>query len=111
LCPTVSGLVLNSARGTDDSSGGHKDPITPFVAADDYEETREMVAIVRGKGETGRQMYSPGDQLPPPYSDLKVEILGHRIKGHYNKYRVVAHEDDTETMLRHGAARLRLRSG
>jgi hypothetical protein len=92
-----------------DDDGSRKDPISPFVAADDYDDSRELVAIIRGKGETGRQMYSPGDQLPPPYGDLKVEILGDRIKGHYNKYCVVAHEDDAESMLRHGAARLRLR--
>jgi hypothetical protein len=98
-------------RAKVDRDGGHKDPISPFVAADDYDETREMVAIIRGKGETGRQMYSPGDQLPPPYRDLKVEVLGDRIKGHYHKCCVLAREDDTETMLRHGAARLRLRGG
>jgi hypothetical protein len=49
--------------------------------------------------------------VAPPYSDLKIEILGDRLEGHYNKYCVVAHQDETETMLRHGAARLRLRTG
>jgi hypothetical protein len=89
--------------------GGSKRPITPFVAADDYATTNELVAIIRGNGETGRQMFGPTEQLPAPYDELRVEILGDRIHGHYNKWSVVAREDDPESMLRHGAAQIRMR--
>ncbi len=88
---------------------GSKRPITPFIAADDFADTGEMVAIMRGKGETGRAMFEPGDELPPEYDNLKVETLGDRIRGHYRRLCVVAHKDDTEPMLRHGAAQIRLR--
>jgi hypothetical protein len=91
------------------AGGGSKQPITPFIAADDYDDTREMVAIIRGKGDTKRKMFGPGDELVSDYDDLKVEILRDRVAGHYRMYCVVAHEDDHESMLRHGAAQARLR--
>jgi hypothetical protein len=91
------------------TGGGSKEPIVPFVAADDYEDTRELVAIIRGKGETGRQMFGPGDELPPTYAHSRIDNLGERIDGHYNRYCVVAHEDDLQTMLDHGAAQVELR--
>ena len=88
---------------------GSKRPVTPFIAADDFEDTGELVAIIRGKGETGRAMFGPGDELPPEYEDLKIEILGDRIRGHYRRLCVVAHKEDIESMLRHGAAQVQLR--
>lgn len=88
---------------------GSKEPISPFVAADDYEQTREMVSIIRGNGDSRRKMFDASEELPPEYADLKVEILSDRIQGHYNKLCVVARVDDTESMLVHGAAQARLR--
>jgi hypothetical protein len=88
---------------------GSKEPISPFIAADDYDETREMVSIIRGNGESRRRMFDPSEQLPLEYAGLKIEILGDRIQGHYKKLCAVAHEDDVESMLRHGAAQARLR--
>jgi hypothetical protein len=88
---------------------GSKEPISPFVAADDYDQTREMVSIIRGNGDSRRKMFDASEELPAEYADLKVEILGDRIEGHYNKLCVVARVDDTESMLFHGAAQARLR--
>jgi hypothetical protein len=86
-----------------------KRPVTPFIAADDFGETGEMVALIRGKGPKGRQMFGPGDQLPAPYENLRLEIHADRKSGGYQKHCVVAHKDDVETMLRHCAAQVQIR--
>lgn len=93
-----------------DPDGSRMRPITPFISTDDYGETRELVSIIRGNGETRRKMFNPGESLPPPYDDLRVEVLRDRIAGHYRKRAVVVHEDDVEAMLRHGAAQLRMKN-
>jgi hypothetical protein len=41
------------------SGGGSPRPILPFVAADDFAETGEMVATLRGKGANGRSRRRP----------------------------------------------------
>jgi hypothetical protein len=88
---------------------GSKRPIVPFVAADDYDETGELVAIIRGKGPNGRKMFGPGDALPREYERVRLDRFGNRITGHYDKFCVVATEEDPVTMLNHGAAQIRLR--
>ncbi len=45
------------------SSGSPQQPLAEFVAADDYQETRELVAVIRGS-DGGRRMYGAGDALP-----------------------------------------------
>ena len=45
------------------SSGSPHQPLAEFVAADDYEETHELVAVIRGS-DGGRRMYGAGDALP-----------------------------------------------
>ena len=50
------------------SSGSPQQPLAEFVAADDYEETRELVAVIRGS-DGGRRMYSAGDTLPGVYKE------------------------------------------
>ena len=45
------------------SAGSPQQPLVEFVAADDYEQTRELVAVIRGS-DGGRRMYSVGDALP-----------------------------------------------
>ena len=45
------------------SSGSPQRPLAEFVAADDYEDTRELVAVIRGS-DGGRRMYGAGDALP-----------------------------------------------
>ena len=48
------------------SSGSPQKPLAEFLAADDYKETRELVAVIRGS-DGGRRMYGPGDALPEIY--------------------------------------------
>src|SRR5215204_3208143 len=50
------------------SSGSPHQPLAEFVAADDYEETRELVAVIRGS-DGGRRMYGAGDALPRVYKE------------------------------------------
>lgn len=85
------------------SSGSPQQPLAEFVGADDYEESRELVAVIRGS-DGGRRMYGPGDALPGVYEErFRTELYSDRIRypGVWNKIVVVAHEDDHETMLNH----------
>jgi|GEM_PF-3108922 len=82
--------------------GGAFRPIAEFLATDDYEESGEMIAIIKGKEGTAR-MYDPTDELPEIYSAFRTETYRDRVdKSHsYNKLGVVAGKDDVEAMLGH----------
>lgn len=85
------------------SSGSPQQPLAEFVSADDYEETRELVAVVRGS-DGGRRMYGVGDPLPAVYKErFRTQLYSERVDypGVWNKVVVVAREDDAETMLNH----------
>jgi hypothetical protein len=85
------------------SSGSPQQPLAEFVAADDYEETRELVAVIRGS-DGGRRMYGPGDALPGVYKErFRTRMYSERVvyPGVWNKAVVVAGEDDDATMLDH----------
>jgi hypothetical protein len=85
------------------SSGSPQQPLAEFVAADDYEETRELVAVIRGS-DGGRRMYGAGDELPRVYKErFRTQLYSERVAfpGVWNKLVVVAHEDDHVTMLNH----------
>ena len=85
------------------SSGSPQRPLAEFVAADDYEETRELVAVIRGS-DGGRRMYGAGDALPAVYTErFRTQQYSERVvyPGVWNKVVVVAREDDEETMLNH----------
>jgi hypothetical protein len=85
------------------SSGSPQQPIAEFVAADDYEETRELVAVIRGS-DGGRRMYGAGDALPRVYDErFRTQLYSERVvyPGVWNKVVVVAREGDDETMLNH----------
>ena len=85
------------------SSGSPQQPLAEFVAADDYEESRELVAVIRGS-DGGRRMYGAGDALPRVYQErFRTQIYSERVvyRGVWNKVVVVAREDDDETMLNH----------
>ena len=78
------------------SSGSPQEPLVEFVAADDYEQTRELVAVIRGS-DGGRRMYGAGDTLPAVYADrFRTQLYNERIiyPGVWNKVVVVAREDD-----------------
>jgi hypothetical protein len=85
------------------SSGSPQQPLVEFVEADDYEETRELVAVIRGS-DGGRRMYGAGDTLPPVYQErFRAQMYSERVvyRGVWNKVVVVAREDDDATILNH----------
>ena len=93
------------------SSGSPQEPLCEFAAADDYEQTSELVAVIRGS-DGGRRMYSAGDTLPGVYAErFRTQIYNERIvyPGAWNKLVVVAREDDHETMLNHALVQSRRR--
>jgi hypothetical protein len=85
------------------SSGSPQQPLAEFVAVDDYEQTRELVAVIRGS-DGGRRMYGAGDTLPAVYEErFRTELYAERVDfpGVWNKAVVVSREDDYTTMLNH----------
>ena len=93
------------------SGGSPQQPLVEFVAADDYEQTRELVAVIRGS-DGARRMYGAGDALPLVYTELfRTEIYNERVvhPGAWNKLVVVAREDDDATMLNHALTQSRRR--
>ena len=93
------------------SAGSPQQPLVEFVAADDYEQTRELVAVIRGS-DGGRRMYGVGDALPAVYADrFRTQIYSERVvhPGAWNKIVVVAREDDDEAILNHALIQSRRR--
>jgi hypothetical protein len=93
------------------SSGSPQQPLVEFVAADDYEQTRELVAVIRGS-DGGRRMYGVGDPLPVVYAErFRTQIYNERVvhPGAWNKIVVVAREDDHEAILNHALIQSRRR--
>jgi hypothetical protein len=85
------------------SSASPQQPVAEFVAADDYGETRELVAVIRGS-DGGRRMYSAGEALPRVYKErFRTQMYSERVvyPGVWNKAVVVAGEDDETAMLSH----------
>jgi len=93
------------------SGGSPQHPLVEFAAADDYQQSRELVAVIRGS-DGGRRMYDAGDPLPAPYMDrLRTQIYNERVvhPGAWNKVVVVAHEDDDRAILSHALIQSRRR--
>jgi hypothetical protein len=93
------------------STGSPQHPLVEFVAADDYEQTRELVAVIRGS-DGGRRMYGAGDPLPAPYAErFRTQIYNERVvyPGVWNKLVVVAREDDDQAILNHALIQSRRR--
>lgn len=84
--------------------------IAEFLATDDYEETREIIAIIKGKDGSGRQ-FDSADELPPIYRGWKTVTYRDRVQypGSYLKQGLVCKETDVETMLNHSVAQIQLR--
>ena len=99
------------------AGGGSKQPIAVFVAADDFEQTADYIAVIRGAGGKRGQRMFPPDQAPPQaYEGLSVVTFRDRIAGTqrfsgFNRLAVAANEEDAETMLRHAAIQVVLRHG
>ena len=93
------------------SGGSPQQPLVEFVAADDFEATRELVAVIRGS-DGGRRMYGIGDKLPAVYAEhFRTQIYNERVAhpGAWNKVVAVAREDDDHTMLNHALMQSRRR--
>jgi hypothetical protein len=93
------------------SAGSPQQPLVEFVAADDYEQTRELVAVIRGS-DGARRMYGLGDALPAVYTErFRTQIYNERVvhPGAWNKLVVVAREDDDEAILNHALIQSRRR--
>jgi hypothetical protein len=108
---TARGAATESTSSPSSAAGRHREPLVEFVAADDYEHTRELVAVIRGS-DGGRRMYGPGDTLPAIYTErFRTEIYNERIihPGAWNKLVVVAREDDDEAILNHALIQSRRR--
>jgi hypothetical protein len=93
------------------TSGSPQHPLVEFAAADDYEHTRELVAVIRGS-DGARRMYGAGDTLPALYAErFRTQIHNERINhpGAWHKLVVVAREDDDQTMLNHALIQSRRR--
>jgi hypothetical protein len=83
-------------------TGSPQKPLVEFLAADDYEQSRELVAVIRGS-DGGRRMYGPGDALPETYEGFRTQMYDDRVDypGVWHKAVVIAREDDHATMLNH----------
>ena len=60
------------------SAGSPQQPLVEFVAADDYEQTRELVAVIRGS-DGARRMYGVGDAPGRLYRALSNPALQRRV--------------------------------
>jgi hypothetical protein len=91
--------------------GGAKYPLCEFLETDDYEQTRELVAIIRGNGRNRRSMYAPGTALPAPYEALPTGVYSDYVcaPGAWKKQAVIARDDDYATMLNHSLIQAELR--
>jgi hypothetical protein len=93
------------------SGGSPQHPLVEFVATDDFEDSRELVAVIRGS-DGGRRMYGIADQLPAVYAQrFRTQIYNERIAypGVWNKLVVVAREDEDAAMLDHALIQSRRR--
>jgi hypothetical protein len=102
--------IRENARGRDRkyvvaflSGGSPQYPLVEFVAADDFEDTRELVAVIRGS-DGGRRMYGLGDKLPAVYSErFRTQLYNERVvhPGAWNEVVLVARGDEDASMLNH----------
>jgi hypothetical protein len=85
-------------------------PLAEFLAADDYAETGELIAVIRGS-DGGRRMYGPTQALPPAYAQFRIATYRDRVqaRGAWNKLAVVAAETDTDAILNHALIQARRR--
>jgi hypothetical protein len=84
--------------------------IAEFLATDDYDETGEVIAIIKGKEGTARQ-FDSADELPPIYRNWNTITYRDRVDypRSYLKQGLVCHEDDAEAMLNHSLVQIQLR--
>jgi hypothetical protein len=85
-----------------------------FIEVDDFAKTHDRAALISGKDGGAKKGFSPNERelLPEGYNSMRVEVQRDRIVGPYSRNRlvVVARDDETNIMLNHALAHLRLRS-
>jgi hypothetical protein len=109
--------VRHGAWGTDRvyvvsflSQRAPQTPLAEFLAADDYAETGDLIAVIRGS-DGSRRMYRPTEDLPPAYAPFRIATYRDRVqaKGAWNKLAVVAANTDTDAILNHALIQARRR--
>lgn len=110
-----SGITLSLGHKSDGvvigffGSGNSKRGLTVFFKADDFEQSNELVSMIRGGGKRGRAGFGPADAAPPAYSGFKTEMLRDRVQGKWNVLAAIMDADDTDAMLNHTALQAKLR--
>jgi hypothetical protein len=86
-------------------------PLVVFSATDDHTATGDFVGVIKGKGPGGRQMFNPGEPLPPAYAGLQIVVFRDKVSGPYsfNKLAVLAAGGDVDSILDHALIQLRIR--
>jgi hypothetical protein len=104
----VAAAARNVEKARIFSGGSPQHPLGGFVAADDFADTRELVAVIRGS-DGGRRTGSATSCLRCTSSafELRSTASGSCIRG-WNKVVVVAREDDS-AMLSHAQIQSRRR--
>lgn len=84
--------------------------VAEFLATDDYDETGDLIAVIKGKDGTGR-LFDSAAELPSVYVSWETATYRDRVDypGSYLKQGLVCHEDDHMTMLNHCLAQMQLR--
>jgi hypothetical protein len=95
------------------TSGSPQTPLAEFVGTDDFDETRELIAVIRGRdGLRSKKMFSPGDSLPAVYRErFRTGLFSDRldVRGAWAKVGVLAREDEPDVMLDHALVQARRR--
>jgi hypothetical protein len=93
------------------TSGPPQTPLVELMEVDDYEESRQLIAIIRGS-DGGKKMYAPTSSLPAVYQEnFDIQVFADRIVAPraWNKLAVVVHEDDHTAILNHALLQARRR--
>lgn len=93
------------------TSGPPQTPLVELMEVDDYTESRQLIAIIRGS-DGGKKMYAPTDPLPTVYQqNFDIQVFAHRIVASraWNKLAVVVQEDDHTAILNHALLQARRR--
>lgn len=95
------------------TSGSPQVPVVEFQGTDDFEDTRELVSVIRGLGGAkSKKMFGPGDPLPPVYAErFRTTLYSERIRvrGAWGKVAVIAREDEPDAILNHALIQARRR--
>lgn len=95
-------------------NGEPRDQRAVFTETDDFEATGERIAVINGNHGDKKTGFTRGEAhlLPAVYHGMRIDLHRDRCSGPYAKNRlgVIASDRDTEVMLNHALAHLRLRS-